>query len=137
MAGRFDGKVAVITGGAQGIGLATAHRFAQDGADIALVDLAGSPLAGAADAIRATGRRVLTVEADVTQADQVRRYAEAVEAEFGGAHYFFNNAGILGPVAEPIYSVVAVAALGGALRALGAEVDVAAGMAAAQACLDA
>ena len=98
MAGRFDGKVAVITGGAQGIGLATAHRFSADGADIALVDLAGSPLAGAADAIRATGRRVLTVEADVTQADQVRRYADAVETEFGGAHYFFNNAGILGPV---------------------------------------
>ena len=45
--------------------------------------------------------------------------------------------GHMGPVAEPIYSVVAVAALGGALRALGAEVDVAAGMAAAQACLDA
>ena len=98
MAGRFEGKVAVITGGAQGIGLATARRFAEDGADVALVDLAGSPLAAAADAIGETGRRVLTVEADVTHADQVQRYAEAVEAEFGGAHYFFNNAGILGPV---------------------------------------
>ncbi|MGE3961834.1 MAG: SDR family NAD(P)-dependent oxidoreductase [Dehalococcoidia bacterium] len=95
---RFEGKVAVVTGGAQGIGLATALRFAEEGADVALIDLPGSPLPAAAHAVRATGRRVLTVEADVTQADQVQRYADAVEAEFGGAHCFFNNAGILGPV---------------------------------------
>lgn len=99
---RFEGKVAVITGAAQGIGRAAAIRFAEEGARVALVDLPGSPLDVTADAVRAAGSEAVTLEADVTQTDQVQRYADGVEAEFGAAHLFFNNAGILGPVTRSL-----------------------------------
>jgi len=99
---RFEGKVAVITGAAQGIGRAAALRFAEEGARVALVDLPGSPLEVTAEAVRAAGSEAVTLEADVTQADQVQRYAEGVEAAFGAAHLFFNNAGILGPVTRSL-----------------------------------
>lgn len=99
---RFEGKVAVITGAAQGIGRAAALRFAEEGARLALVDLPGSPLDVTAEAVRAAGSEAICLEADVTQADQVQRYADGVEAEFGAAHLFFNNAGILGPVTRSL-----------------------------------
>ena len=99
---RFAGKVAVITGAAQGIGRETAIRFAREGARVALVDLPGSPLDVTAEAVRAAGSEALILEADVTQAAQVADYAQAVEREFGGAHCFFNNAGILGPVTRSL-----------------------------------
>lgn len=99
---RFEGKVAVVTGAAQGIGRATAVRFAEEGARVALVDLPGSPLAITADAVRAAGSEALVLEADVTQAGQVEGYAQAVEREWGAAHLFFNNAGILGPVTRSL-----------------------------------
>lgn len=99
---RFEGKVAVITGAAQGIGRAAALRFAEEGARVALVDLPGSPLEVTAEAVRAAGSEAVTLEADVTQADQVQRYTGGVEAEFGAAHLFFNNAGILGPVTRSL-----------------------------------
>lgn len=95
---RFEGRVAVITGGAQGIGRAAAVRFASEGARVALVDLPGSPLAESADLVRSAGGEAITLEADVTQLAQVEAYAQAVEREWGAAHAFFNNAGILGPV---------------------------------------
>lgn len=99
---RFEGKVAVITGAAQGIGRAAALRFAEEGARVALVDLPGSPLEVTAEAVRAAGSEAVCLEADVTQAEQVQRYAEGVEAAFGAAHLFFNNAGILGPVTRSL-----------------------------------
>jgi 3alpha(or 20beta)-hydroxysteroid dehydrogenase len=95
---RFEGKVAVVTGAAQGIGRATALRLAREGARVALVDLAGSPLDVTAGLVRDAGSEALTLEADVTVAAQVDAYAQAVEREWGAAHVFFNNAGILGPV---------------------------------------
>jgi NAD(P)-dependent dehydrogenase (short-subunit alcohol dehydrogenase family) len=98
MAGRFDGKVAVITGAAGGIGRAAASRFASEGARIVLVDLKGTALAESVAAVEHAGGEVCVVEADVTKAADVRGYVDAAQKQFGGVDIFLNNAGILGPV---------------------------------------
>jgi NAD(P)-dependent dehydrogenase (short-subunit alcohol dehydrogenase family) len=86
---RLDGKVAVITGGASGIGRASARRFAQEGAKVLVADL--DEVNGRAVADEIGGRFVRT---DVTDAVQVgRMYDTAIEA-FGGLDICFNNAGI-------------------------------------------
>jgi NAD(P)-dependent dehydrogenase (short-subunit alcohol dehydrogenase family) len=92
MAGRLGGKVAVITGGASGIGRETARRFAQEGAHVCVTDLADEP--GRETAQEIDG---LYVHADVTDPDDVQAmYREAVE-RFGGLDVLFNNAGISPP----------------------------------------
>ena len=92
MAGRLEGKVAVITGGASGIGRETARRFAEEGARVCVADVADEPgeeTAGAVDG--------LYVHADVTDPDDVQQmYREAAE-RFGGIDVLFNNAGIAPP----------------------------------------
>jgi len=96
MDGRFSGKVVVVTGGAGGIGRATAVRFASEGARVVLVDLAAPALALSMAAVERAGGEVLAVEADVTKLAHVERYAAAAVKTFGGIDVFFNNAGILG-----------------------------------------
>jgi NAD(P)-dependent dehydrogenase (short-subunit alcohol dehydrogenase family) len=92
VAGRLEGKVAVITGAASGIGRASARRFAAEGAHVVVADLdadGGTALAGEIDG--------LFVRADVTSADDVQAmYAAAIE-RFGGLDVLFNNAGISPP----------------------------------------
>ena len=96
---RFEGKVALITGGAGGIGRAAGERFASEGARVVLVDLDGSDLEGAASLVKDAGGEALTVEADVTQNEDVERYVERATEQFGAIDVFFNNAGIEGGVA--------------------------------------
>jgi len=97
---QFLGKVAIITGAANGIGLATVARFARDGADIVAVDLHGVSFADAIAAAHGNGSNVLTVEADVSQqADWARVVAKAVE-EFGRIDILINCAGIAGPISR-------------------------------------
>jgi NAD(P)-dependent dehydrogenase (short-subunit alcohol dehydrogenase family) len=92
MPGRLEGKVAVITGGASGIGRETAKRFAEEGARVCVADLADEP--GKEMAAEIDG---LYVHADVTDPDDVQSmYREAVE-RFGGLDVLFNNAGISPP----------------------------------------
>ncbi|MDA1116403.1 MAG: SDR family oxidoreductase [Proteobacteria bacterium] len=93
---RFQDKVVVITGGAQGIGRAAALRFASEGARVVAVDLPGSALAGCVAEIRKAGGQAIAVEADVTRKADVEKYVAKAESEFGGIDCFFNNAGILG-----------------------------------------
>jgi NAD(P)-dependent dehydrogenase (short-subunit alcohol dehydrogenase family) len=95
---RFEGKVVVITGGAGGIGRATAARFAAEGAALVLVDVSAKGLEASVAAVKETGAPALAVEADVTHAADVRRYVTAALDRFGGIDCFFNNAGILGAV---------------------------------------
>jgi NAD(P)-dependent dehydrogenase (short-subunit alcohol dehydrogenase family) len=92
MPGRLEGKVAVITGGAGGIGRETAKRFAEEGARVCVADLADEP--GKETAAEVDG---LYIHADVTDPDDVQSmYREAVD-RFGGLDVLFNNAGISPP----------------------------------------
>ena len=89
---RLAGRVAVITGGAGGIGFATAKRFAADGAKVVIGDL--DPVAGAAAAAAVGG---LFVQVDVTDEAQVDNLFAAANEEYGSVDIAFNNAGISPP----------------------------------------
>ena len=95
---RLNGKVALITGGAAGIGLETARLFLGEGAQVVLVDLNEDDLRRAADDL-AAGDKVLTVAADVSSKTDTARYVKAALDRFKQIDVFFNNAGIEGKVA--------------------------------------
>jgi NAD(P)-dependent dehydrogenase (short-subunit alcohol dehydrogenase family) len=99
---RFEGRAVVVTGGAGGIGRATACRLGAEGARVTLVDLAGSPLGEAAAAVERAGGQAHVVEADVTRAADVERAVGTAVERWGGLDGFFNNAGILGAVAPVV-----------------------------------
>jgi NAD(P)-dependent dehydrogenase (short-subunit alcohol dehydrogenase family) len=93
---RLKSKVAIITGGANGIGLATAKRFLSEGAKVMLVDNDSSALQRAMEELSSPNLR--QCQADVSQKDDVEKYVGATLAAFGGIDIFFNNAGIEGTV---------------------------------------
>jgi NAD(P)-dependent dehydrogenase (short-subunit alcohol dehydrogenase family) len=95
----LEGKTAVITGGASGIGLATAKRFAAAKSNLVLGDIEEGPLATAVEELRTDGAKVIGVSADVTKEEDVVALREAALTEFGGAHVIFNNAGVAGGAA--------------------------------------
>lgn len=88
------GKVAVVTGGASGIGRAMADRFAREGMKIVLADVEESALEAARKEMTAAGAEVLAVRVDVSRADEVEALAKRTFEAFGGAHVVCNNAGI-------------------------------------------
>ncbi len=92
---KLDGKVALITGAAGGIGQAIARRLAREGAHVALADIRTEPLDAIAESIESHNRKALNVAVDVTQTDQVTRMVQAVVEAFGHIDIFFNNAGII------------------------------------------
>lgn len=93
---RFEGRVAVITGAAGGIGRAAVRRFAAEGGDVVCVDLPGSALEEAVHDAEAAGSRAIAVPSDVTRSGDVQAYANAAKDAFGRIDAFFNNAGIEG-----------------------------------------
>src|SRR4051812_33584847 len=101
---RLEGRTAIITGGAGGIGAATGRLFCDAGARVALVDLEGSPLAEVAAQIRAEvpGAQLLEIRADVGQEQAARAIVEEVLGRFGGIDVLVNLAGIRSyePLAE-------------------------------------
>ncbi|MFM7140423.1 MAG: SDR family NAD(P)-dependent oxidoreductase [Alphaproteobacteria bacterium] len=99
MAGRFDGKVAVITGAAGGIGHATVARFASEGARIVVIDLDPAALDEVAHHASSLGAEVAAIPADVSDAAETARWTAESVRRFGGIDFLFNNAGIEGVVA--------------------------------------
>jgi 3-oxoacyl-[acyl-carrier protein] reductase len=87
-------RVAIVTGGARGIGAATAQRLAEDGFAVAVVDLDESSTAATVQAIETAGGRALGVGADVGDADQVQAAVERVATELGPPLVLVNNAGV-------------------------------------------
>ena len=94
--GKLNGKVAIVTGGAGGIGQATAALFVEEGASVMLGDRDEAALRAAAEAIG--GDRVATTAADVSEEEDTRRYVDATVERFGGVDILFANAGTEGHV---------------------------------------
>lgn len=93
--GMLQGKVALISGAASGIGRATAQLFAQAGAAVALMDISMSSGEAAANEITAAGGQAIFVQGDVTRAADCQHAVEQTAAKFGALHILFNNAGII------------------------------------------
>ena len=92
----FDGKVAVVTGAASGIGRALSDAFAGLGMRVVLADIEAGPLEATAQELRAAGADVFAVTADVSRFQDVERIGEAAMDVFGGLHLACNNAGVAG-----------------------------------------
>lgn len=98
MGSEFNQKVAMVTGGASGIGEAVSFKLANEGASVLVVDLNEEGAKRVADQINSNGGKALAFAADVTDPEQVKACVEAAVSEFGALHLGFNNAGISGPL---------------------------------------
>jgi len=93
--GRFDGRVAVITGAARGIGFGTATRFAEEGASVAILDLDEASAAEAAAKLPLVdGAKAVGIGADVSDTESANAAVDRVVSELGGIHILVNNAGV-------------------------------------------
>ena len=94
----FSGKVALVTGGGNGIGRAACIAFAKQGAKVVAVDRDGAAAEATAGIIRQNGGDAVAVTADVTKSADVKAYVKAAIDKYGRVDCFFNNAGIEGKV---------------------------------------
>jgi NAD(P)-dependent dehydrogenase (short-subunit alcohol dehydrogenase family) len=90
----FQGKVAVVTGAASGIGRALAEKCVRDGAKVVLADVEEKALDQAVEELKATGGDVLAVRTDVSKAEDVEALARNAFNTYGAVHLLFNNAGV-------------------------------------------
>jgi NAD(P)-dependent dehydrogenase (short-subunit alcohol dehydrogenase family) len=100
--GRFDGRVALITGAAGGIGRAIALALARDGADIGVIDLPGTPIDDTVAEVRALGRKASAEPGDVRDAASIAAAATVIKSALGPVDILVNNAGIarIGPLLD-------------------------------------
>ena len=94
----LKGKVAFVTGAANGIGRAAALAFAHEGANVALADLSEQGIQETARMIEGAGGRTLAVRCDVSRADDVKAALDKTIEAFGRLDYAFNNAGVEQPI---------------------------------------
>ena len=92
--GRLEGKTAIITGGAQGIGRAYCLRFAAEGAAVAVVDLREEQAKGVAKEITDEGGRAIALNVDITSEEATQEMAERVKSELGSIDVLINNAAL-------------------------------------------
>ena len=92
---RLQNKNAIVTGGAGGIGRATALAFAAEGAQVAVVDLRADAATEVADEIIAAGGSAIAIAADVSNEEDIQRILSTTVDAFGGVNVVFNNAGII------------------------------------------
>jgi NAD(P)-dependent dehydrogenase (short-subunit alcohol dehydrogenase family) len=92
--GQLAGRVALVTGGARGIGRAISLAFAREGADVAVADQRADEAERVAEEVRRLGRRALVVEADVARPEQVAAMVERAAGEFGRLDILVANAGV-------------------------------------------
>jgi 3-oxoacyl-[acyl-carrier protein] reductase len=95
MAGRFEGKVAFITGGSRGIGKGIVELFAQEGAKIAIIDVNEEALSQTTSEFREKGYDIYSKVASVVEADQVEAAVKEVYDQFGSVDILVNNAGVI------------------------------------------
>ena len=91
------GKTAIITGGGGGLGRATAIKLAETGINISIVDVSEEQGNETIRLVEEKGAKGLFIKADVTKADEVKKYVDETKKTFGSIDMFFNNAGISGP----------------------------------------
>ncbi len=103
---RLDGRVSVITGGAGGIGIAIARRFAIAGARIMLADIRSEEVEQAAEALRTEGHDAHGLTADVSTQEGATALAEAAQKHYGAVDILVNNAGYMGRLA-PLWELEA------------------------------
>ncbi len=96
----FENKVALITGAASGLGLATAKAFAESGAAVVVADWNEKAARSAADELAAHGHKTLAIACDVSDDTQVEAMVEQTVAKFGRLDAAYNNAGVQNVLAE-------------------------------------
>jgi len=96
----FEGKVALITGAASGLGFATAKAFAESGASVALADWNAKAVDAAAEDLNAQGHKTLAIVCDVSNDVQVEEMVNKTVAAFGQLDAAYNNAGVQNVLAE-------------------------------------
>lgn len=101
----LQGKVAVITGAASGIGLATAWRLAEEKMRLVLADSDESELQAASAGLEAAGHTILGVPTDVARAEDVERLAGICQERFGPIHLLFNNAGVTRHTGQAVWEL--------------------------------
>jgi NAD(P)-dependent dehydrogenase (short-subunit alcohol dehydrogenase family) len=104
--GMLDNKVAIVTGGARGLGEAYCRRLAQEGARVAVADILEKEAGEVAQKIKAAGGQAIAVKVDVTSEEETKRMAEATVKVFGRIDILVNNAGFYhGMSRRPFYEI--------------------------------